>query len=190
MTSKEQKAEYDRLRRINNKEKLLKTAQKYREDNKEVIAQKQRLRYNLNREKESERKREYYLKNKNLILTRCKQYREDNPKEKTGKNGTGNYNVTLAERHKEEWLKEELYLYKLQITDTDGTIFFKCGLAKNMRNRIYHIPYQVDIMEAVLMTKYDAVYAEREVLNNKLKYSPLIKFGGHTECFIEVTNNK
>lgn len=185
MTDKEKKAEYDKNRRINNKENILKVAQEYRNNNRELIAEKQRLRYALNKEKESERKRKYYIENKDFVLNKCKQYRSKYPKEKTGKTGTGNYNITLAERHKEEWLKEELYLYKLKITDEDGTIFYKSGLAKNMRNRLYHIPYEVDVIEAVKMNKYDAIYAERKILENTEKYKPLKKFGGHTECFLE-----
>lgn len=34
------------------------------------------------------------------------------------------------------------------------------------------------------MKKYDAVYSEKEILKDKISYSPLIKFGGHTECFL------
>ncbi len=140
--------------------------------------------YNKNKEVLANKKREYYLKNKEEILKKQKEYRDCNPKENNRKTGTGNYNITLAERNKEEWLNEELFLYKLKITDIDGTIFYKHGLAKNMRNRLYHIPYEVDVIEAVKMTKYDAIYSEREMLMNKIKYSPLIKFGGHTECFL------
>lgn len=185
MTAKEKKAEYDRNRRLENRELVLSISKKYRDKNKDDLNSKAREKYLLNKESESQRKREYYLANKEKIIARCKEYRENNPKEKSGKVGTGNYNITLAERHKEEWLKEELFLYKLKITDTDGTVFYKCGLSKNMRNRLYHIPYDVDVIEAVRMTKYDAIYSERNMLENKIKYSPLIKFGGHTECFID-----
>jgi hypothetical protein len=34
-------------------------------------------------------------------------------------------------------------------------------------------------------SEYDAIYFEKDILNNKIRYSPLIKFGGHTECFID-----
>lgn len=185
MISEEKRIKYNRNRKLTKEKKLslLSTEQL------ELIAQKNRNdvkeHYYKNKELLSEKKREYYLKNKERILEKCKDYRDNNPKEKTGKLGTGNYNITLAERHKEEWLKEELFLYKLKMTDTDGIVFYKCGLAKNMRNRLYHIPYEVDVIEAVKMTKYDAVYAERSILENTLRYRPLIKFGGHTECYVE-----
>ena len=185
MISEEKRIEYNRNRKIKRDLKLELLSE---EDKQKLLEEKREYvknHYYENKKSLLDKKREYYLKNKERILETCKKYRELNPKEKTGLKGTGNYNITLAERHKEEWLNEELYLYKLQITDIDGTIFYKCGLAKNMRNRLYHIPYEVDIIEAVKMTKYDAVYSEKDILKNKIKYSPLIKFGGHTECFIE-----
>jgi len=184
-SKQEKKSEYDRLRRIKKKEEISLKAKKYREENREKLNEDFRKRYAENKEYESDRKRKYYIENKNKILLKCKEYREVNPKEKTGKTGTGNYNITLAERNKKEWLEEELFFYKLKITDTDGTVFYKCGLAKNIRNRLYHIPYKVDVIEAVRMKKYDAIYFEKDILNNKIRYSPLIKFGGHTECFID-----
>ena len=185
MISEEKRIKYNRNRKLAKEKRLALLS----DDQREAIAQTNRDNvkdhYLKNKELLSEKKREYYLKNKDYILDRCEKYRESNPKEKTGKTGTGNYNITLAERYKAEWLNEELFLYKLKITDTDGTVFYKCGLAKNMRNRLYHIPYNVDVIEAIKMTKYDAVYAERNILDSKIKYSPLIKFGGHTECFVD-----
>lgn len=189
MTAKEKKAEYDRNRRFVKKDEISKKGKIYRLANRDKINNYHKELYANNKDSESERKRIYYIENKDKILSRCKNYRDCNPKIKTGKLGTGNYNITLAERYKDEWLFEEIYLYKLKITDTDGTIFYKHGLAKNMRNRLYHIPYKVDVIEAILMNKYDAVYSEIEMLQNKQKYCPLIKFGGHTECFIEVLTN-
>lgn len=184
MISEEKRIKYNRNRKNAKKEKLKNFNEEeklnYIENNRKLVKEH----YNNNKEVLALKKREYYLINKQKILKLQKDYRKNNPKEKNGKLGTGNYNITLAERNKEEWLKEDLYLYKLQMTDTDGTIFYKCGLAKNMRNRLYHIPYKVNIIEAILMTKYDAIYSEKEILKNKVSYSPLIKFGGHTECFL------
>lgn len=189
MTAKEIKAEYDKNRRIKHGDDIRKRVNELAIINRNKINEKFKKLYHLNKKSESERKRIYYLNNKEKILLKCKTYRKSNPKEKTGKVSTGNYNITLAERHKNEWLFEEIYLYKLKITDTDGTVFYKHGLSKNMRNRLYHIPYKVDVIEAILMNKYDAIYSEIEMLQNKQKYCPLIKFGGHTECFIEVLTN-
>ena len=69
----------------------------------------------------------------------------------------------------------KLYIYK---------VFFKYGLTKNIRNRLYYIPYDVEILELIELNKYDAVYKERELLEKVTSYTPLTKFGGHTECFI------
>lgn len=185
MISEEKRIEYNRNRKLAKEKKINLLNEKQKEEYFESKRQSVRNHYENNKSSLSEKKRKYYLINKDKILENCKKYRTNNPKEKSGNLGTGNYNITLAERHKEQWLKEELFLYRLKITDTDGTIFYKCGLAKNIRNRLYHIPYDVDVIEAVKMTKYDAIYSERDILKNKIKYSPLIKFGGHTECFIE-----
>lgn len=185
MTAKEIKAEYDRNRRIKYGNDIRKRVNELAIINRDKINETSKKLYHLNKKSESERKRIYYLNNKEKILLKCKTYRKSNPKEKTGKVSTGNYNITLAERYKDKWLLENLYLYKFKMIDTDGTVFYKHGLSKNIKHRLYYIPYKVDIIETVLMNKYDAVYAEREILKNKTKYCPLIKFGGHTECFLE-----
>ena len=184
MTVKEKKAAYDKEYRLKNLEKIKLKSLEYRNDRKEITKEYQKNYDKLNKEKVSERKRNYYLKNKNKILETCKQYRNNNPKEKSGLKGTGNYNITLAERHKDSWIKIDIFLYKLKMIDTDNQIFYKYGLAKNIKTRLYYIPYEAEVLELTKLNKYEAIYKEKELLSNVNKYIPLIKFGGYTECFI------
>ncbi len=184
MQTKEEKALYDKEYRLKNKEKRKQKSLEYRIKKKENLAEYQKQYDIQNKEKVSERKRKYYKANKERILETCKNYRDNNPKEKSGLKGTGNYNITLAERHKEEWLNTQIYLYKLKMIDINGQVFFKYGLSKNLKYRLYGIPYDVEILDTQLFNKYDAVYKEKELLANINNYTPLIKFGGYTECFI------
>ena len=187
MTDEEKKIrkkEYDIEYRKINKEKLIKNSEIYRQLNSEKLKTKQKEHYYLNKEKLSNNKKNYYDDNKEKILNKCKEYRKNNPKEKNGKLGTGNYNITLAERHKEKWINEKMFLYKLIIAEDDGTIFYKIGLTKNLKNRLYYIPYKVNIISVIEISKYDAIYLEKKLLTNVNSYSPKIKFGGHTECYI------
>lgn len=170
MTAKEKKALYDKEYKEKNREKKRLQSKKYYEDNKELLSLK---------------KKDYYINNKKHILNRCSNYRENNPKEKTGLTGTGNYNITLAERYKEEWLNIPIFLYKLKTVDFNGKTFYKYGLTKNLKNRLYTIPYNMEVIELHEMNKYDAVYKEKELLEKVTKYKPLTKFGGYTECFIK-----
>lgn len=144
--------------------------------------------------------KKYYRENKEKIILLQKQYRDNNiEKEKerhrvkyANKYGykpndwvrPGSYNVTLAERHSGEWVQEELTIYKLKIVDIDGTIFYKIGLTTNLTNRLYKIPYNVEIIKSFKMDKYEAVYFEHNYLQNVNKYKPLKSFKGYTECFI------
>lgn len=171
---------------------------KYRTSKKGIVTRKLYIDNEDNKEKQRIADREYYQRNKEVIkdkklkdyynnrdrnLKTMTEYREKYIKPLTGKVGTGNYNITLAERHKKEWMKEKLFLYHLKMKDIDGTIFYKYGLTKNLRNRLYQIPYEVTVISSNAMTKYDAVYKEKELLKEINNYIPLEQFGGHTECF-------
>ncbi len=181
---KEKKSEYDKEYQKINKNKISKIKSEYRNNNKNNLINYNKNYDKLNKEKISERKRLYYLNNKERIIKNSEKYRKENPKIKTNKKGTGNYNITLAERNKEEWLKTEIILYKFKMSEDDGKIFYKYGLTKNIKNRLYHIPYKVEILETFTLDKYTAVYKEKELLTNITSYTPNIKFGGYTECFI------
>lgn len=145
---------------------------------------RQKRYYEKNKERLKKEKLERYYKNKEKALATMKIYREKFIKPFTGKKGKGNYNITLAERNKTKWLKEYIFLYKLEIIDINNQKFYKYGLTKNIKNRLYQIPYDVKIVDIYKMNKYEAIYKERDLLKNEIKYKPLKKFGGHTECFL------
>ena len=81
------------------------------------------------------------------------------------------------------WLKESLYFFFFFLIDDDGTIFYKYGLAKNVKSRLWKIPYKVEILETILLSKYDAIWKEYNSLKKVNRYIPQRIFGGYTECF-------
>lgn len=171
------------------KDKKLKLAKEKRANNLEEYKNKDKDYYLNNREKIKARKLESYYNNRDKNLENMRKYRETYIKPFTGNIGTGTYNITLAERYKEEWLSEKLTLYHLKFKDEDGTVFYKYGLTKNLNNRLYYIPYTPEIISTEELSKYDAIYKERELLKDIISYNPIINFGGHKECFILKTNN-
>ena len=180
---------------------------KYYEENKDIISErsKQRRLNNLEEVREKERKRdraeykkEYREINKEILKEKRRLYRQNNKdrinkyqneRYKKSREGVkkikapGAYNITLAERNKEAWLKEELYFYHLKLIDDDGTIFYKYGLTKNVKSRLWKIPYKIEILETILLNKYDAIWKEYNSLKEVNRYTPQRMFGGYTECF-------
>ena len=182
---------------------------KYYEENKDIINErnKQRRLNNLEENREKERlrnksrfeyKKNYYEKNKDILNEKRRLYREKNKVEinkyqneryKKSREGVerikapGAYNLTLAERNKELWLTENLYFYHLKLIEDDGTIFYKYGLTKSLDTRLRKIPYDVEILETILLNKYDAVWKEYYSLKKVNRYIPQRIFGGYTECF-------
>ena len=171
--------------RLKNKDKINAKVKEYRDNNIERAREVEKIYYQDNREKIKANKLKDYHNNRDKNLENMRKYRETFIKPFAGKIGTGNYNITLAERNKDKWLKEKLYFYHLEFEDIDGTIFYKYGLTKNLHNRLYNIPYTAKIITCEEISKYEAIYKERESLNNIIKYIPLNKFGGYTECFIQ-----
>ena len=60
---------------------------------------------------------------------------------------------------------------------------YKYGLAKNVKSRLWKIPYKVEILETILLSKYDAIWKEYNSLKEVNRYIPQRIFGGYTECF-------
>ena len=145
--------------------------------------------------------KQYYKDNKERCLSDNKEYREANKEKEALRHRKwydktigykpcdwahpGTYNITNAERHKEEWLKQDLTIYKLEIVDDDGTIFYKVGLTTNLKGRIHKIPYNVKVIKTLEIDKHEAVYFEQNYLNGVTKYKPLRHFKGYTECFVK-----
>lgn len=176
-----------------NKERINNRKKQWRLSNLEEIREKDR-----NRDRSKSRK-EYYEKNKETLKEKRKLYSINNrdkinecqnKRNKKAREGIerikapGAYNLTLAERHKELWLTENLYFYHLKLIEDNGFEFYKYGLTKDIKTRLKNIPYNVEILELLTLNKYDAVYKEIELLNNVEKYIPQKTFGGYNECFI------
>ena len=147
-----------------------KAVKDYYKNNREGILEGSKIYRERNKEKESLRHKKWYGK--------AIGYKPDNWVR------PGSYNITLAERHREEWLNESLTVYKLKMRDTDNTVFFKIGLTTNLINRIHKIPYKVEVIKQFKLDKYEAVYFEYNYLQKVNRYKPLKKFRGYTECFI------
>lgn len=177
------------------KKKLIIVKKEYRLNNLEKIREKDRDRNKIR----SESKKEYYRNNKDILKAKRKLYvannrgainKYQNERYKKSKIGVekikapGAYNLTLAERNKDLWLKENLYIYHLKLIEDNGFEFYKYGLTKDIESRLSNIPYNAEIVELTLLNKYDAVYKEHELLNSVEKYIPLKTFGGYSECFI------
>ena len=72
-------AAYNRKYREANKEKIAEHGRKYREENKEQIAEYNRKRYEANKEKIAEQHRKYYAANPEKLREKNRKYREENP---------------------------------------------------------------------------------------------------------------
>ena len=85
---------------------------------------------------------------------------------------------------------DKLYLYLLNCSSIyTGENFYKIGITSKInihdRYQVSKIPYNYKI-EFVFEGTYDEVVKAERFVKEKLKgfrgYSPLVKFGGHTEC--------
>lgn len=79
-------------------------------------------------------------------------------------------------------------LYSIKLTsDVTGEEFWKIGITKNLSRRFTEIQhsYNVELIECISGNLYDLWVIEQNILNMSLRYTPTIKFGGHTECLIE-----
>lgn len=100
----------------------------------------------------------------------------------------GVYNITLAERNKEIWLKRQAIVYFVKLFN-ECESFFKIGITTNITSsRMKGIPYDYEIIKEINTNLYEATYMEKEFHDKykEYKYIPIIYFGGHTECFNEI----
>lgn len=94
------------------------------------------------------------------------------------------YNITLAERHKKEWIKDPCNLY---ILDYGG--FYKIGISNNLEKRVkaLELSYKgsVKVVESWESNKYLCVILENHILKilNILLVNHAKKFEGYTETF-------
>lgn len=104
----------------------------------------------------------------------------------------GAYCPTLAEKHKEEWLKLPLTIYTLKCWN-DEEEFYKIGLTSRPEVRLRFgskraMPYTFMVLDEIHTNKYDGSYLESELhdQHKHLKYTPNKYFHGRTECFSSV----
>ena len=97
------------------------------------------------------------------------------------------YNVTNANRHKDDWVKIPCKLYVVRMSSLTED-FYKIGITNQeltRRFREHDTEYTVEEIHVVNTNRYNAILLEAELHNthSELKYTPDNKFGGHTECF-------
>lgn len=101
-------------------------------------------------------------------------------------NKRGIYCSKISERNSDEWKKEHITFYLLNLYNKEEN-FFKLGLSLDTDARIRKIKstYEVLPIFYVKITKYMSNEAESYFLGkySKNKYVPLLKFSGYTECY-------
>lgn len=96
------------------------------------------------------------------------------------------YNNKNAIKNKEKWQSKSSNLYLVRFWN-DSEIFFKIGITSQSLERRFRksdTEYSYEVIKFIPMSLYDAVVLEQSLLekHKKYKYTPLIKFRGHTEC--------
>ena len=105
----------------------------------------------------------------------------------------GVHNIRLSEKNKEEWLKIPATIYFLHLY-SEYENFYKVGITslKRIKDRFVKakIPYKHRLVTEIRTSLYLAVNWEAKIIeaNKKLRYKPMIKFSGHTECFSSPIN--
>lgn len=101
---------------------------------------------------------------------------------------SGLFNKTLSLRHKNEKKKINSNVYLLKF-ESKNEVFFKFGIAKNIKKRICDIKYSggkkynIEILDEFNINEYDAFFIELYNLERFHKYKPKNYFRGYTECF-------
>lgn len=104
----------------------------------------------------------------------------------TASGGPGKYCETIFQRNLV--LKETTgYLYFLKLLDTDGTIFYKIGITKDLDNRIVGFTLQnsAEVLWYTSDTLYNCFLTEQHIIeeNRDYKYIPInLPNGGRNEC--------
>ena len=167
--NKERELARDKLR-IRDPKKRSEEGKRYRENNHEMILSKQR---------------EFTEKNRDFINIRQRLYYKEKTKDRVKLPQPGCYNKTLAERNIEKWINTPAIVYLFKLIDEDNTIFYKYGITTDLKKRVHNIGYEVEIIKSIELDLYEAIYLEKKMLENVIKYIPKIKFGGYTECFVK-----
>lgn len=97
----------------------------------------------------------------------------------------GFYNLTRAERKKEEWLEIPTKIYYLKFTNETET-FWKVGLSKNpIKKRFVLFKGDIEVIKLEDTNLYDGTILENKLISEHKQYSyiPKTLIEGRTECF-------
>lgn len=136
-----------------------------------------------------------YINNVTKIIIGCKLHGDFTQTPKQHKRGEGcpdcgltkrgYYFIKRAEKHKEKWEQIPAILYFIKIKH-ESEEFYKIGITKNdLKERFRGDYLNIEPIKEYNTNLYNAVILETTILEENLqyKYSPKIKFEGHTECF-------
>lgn len=97
----------------------------------------------------------------------------------------GRYSSISAEANKEVWLNIPAIVYFIKCWN-ENEEFFKIGITtRGVNIRFSGFEYCWESVREINTNLYNAVYLEQHFheQHKKFKYTPKIKFDGHTECF-------
>lgn len=102
------------------------------------------------------------------------------------KEASSPYNLTIAERNREEFSKIPSGVYLLQLSDDLGEAYYKVGIAKHLKSRASKISKDsgcsVETLLYQKMDLYSAILIENSILQDYPKKYPNKDFAGYTEC--------
>lgn len=137
-----------------------------------------------------------YINSKTKVTITCKEHGDFLLTPKKHIQGIGcnscvcfsRYNITVANRNKEEFKNKDAILYLVKVYNKEEN-FYKVGITtRTLKKRLLEVSknYKYNVEKLIYTNLYDAIYLETKILNSNIeKYNPKIKFGGHTECFLE-----
>lgn len=111
---------------------------------------------------------------------------------KTAWKNNSYYNVTNAEKNKEEWRTIPCSLYIVKMYSEDES-FFKIGIASSIKERFRKFKkYSVELIECFSLNRYDAILLESalHLKYKEYKYTPTKPFKGYSECFSTLAKNE
>ena len=95
------------------------------------------------------------------------------------------YSKEIANKNKKLFINRKAVVYVIKMYNKEEN-FYKVGITVNTTKRFNEIQksYNYKVIKLIPTNLYDAIYIEDKVLKSEdEKYTPKIKFGGHTECF-------
>lgn len=105
---------------------------------------------------------------------------------KCNRSNGGILNITLAERHKETYLKQETGIYLLKLESKDISCY-KLGLTQDLHKRLGDVRREssanIEVLFYEKLDKYNAIIEEQTLLQNRggLQYHSPVKFAGSNE---------